>query len=222
MVHESICIPAACLSLRGCGDVRTSQKCSWPKISLETVAMQQHNTALIQASNFTVRAGLLFFLSSLAAAALRYVWIWIWILTKRKMGPRSIWVVSLFGGTFASVSRSTPTFSSFSEAGASSAFSLGRLPRRWPSSLTFYSLNHATYRPLQLAGGLARRQAAPLSPSSPSQLTRCQLGCSSPRGLRHENGRRRSTLPACLPLSGNPPGAHIHNESPAQTVRQRG
>lgn len=76
--------------------------------------------------------------------------------------------------------------------------------------------------PLQLAGGLARRQAAPLSLSSPSQLTRCQLGCSSPRGLRHENGRRRSTLPACLPQSGNPPGAHIHNESPAQTVRQRG
>lgn len=33
---------------------------------------------------------------------------------------------------------------------------------------------------------------------------------------------KEEVYPACLPLSGNPPGAHIHNESPAQTVRQRG
>lgn len=69
MVHETICIPAVCLFLCGCSDVRTSEKCSRPKISLETVAMQQHNTVLIQTSNFTVR--LLFFPKP--AATLCYV-----------------------------------------------------------------------------------------------------------------------------------------------------
>lgn len=78
MVHETICIPAVCPFLCGCSIVRTSKKCSWPKISLETVAMQQHNTALIQTSNFTVR--LLFFPKP--AAALCYVHIHrdFWIL----------------------------------------------------------------------------------------------------------------------------------------------
>lgn len=59
MLHESICIPAFSPFFCRCSYVKTKEECFWAKISVETVAMQQHNTALIQSSNFSV--WLLFF-----------------------------------------------------------------------------------------------------------------------------------------------------------------
>ncbi len=64
MAHETICIPAVSPFFCRCSYAKTKEECFWAKISVETVAMQQHNTALIQSSNFTV--WLLFFLSSLS------------------------------------------------------------------------------------------------------------------------------------------------------------
>lgn len=167
--------------------------------------MQQHNAALTQASNFCVRAcGLLFFfsLSSLAAAALRYVATGIFKAEKKKkknVSPFNFRGVTVWWDFGLSVPPS------LSEAAASSDFSHGGSPQ----TLTFcfhllppqprHILPPLPHPPLLGAGGLARRQAAPLSLSPPSQLTRCQLGCSSPCGLRHGNGRREVyPLPASV------------------------
>lgn len=167
--------------------------------------MQQHNAALIQASNFPVRV------CGCARVSLPPK------LSRRRSSPlmfksefeflRGKKQPQHYLSIFATVSCSTPSFSSLSD------FTLGSFTPDGDILLSPFTPSTTPHiGPLLLAGGLGWSQAAPLSLLPPSQLTHCQLGCSSPCGLWHEKGRRRSTL--CLPLSGNPPGAHIHNESP--------
>lgn len=167
--------------------------------------MQQHNAALIQASNFTVRAcvrsgcsSLLLELARCSRAPLCLNWdfICVFIFLKNRLlfyfSGVTVWWNFCLSVSFRA--HLPLTFRGRSHFFLHSDADLLLSP--------FAPSTTPSIGPLLPAGGLARRQAAPLSLSPPSKLTRCQLGCSSPRGLQLANGRR-STL--CLPLSGNPP-----------------